>query len=138
MKYTHILLIPLTLASLVSCLATHIETSVTPSAPSAAYTPPLISKTAAASTETAMEDPEIESGEVYDLTTDSQSAKTLCVTAIEAVHLRTEPNAKAIVINWLRAGTQVTAKASAEGWTYAQVRKQSGYIKSEFLGECEK
>jgi uncharacterized protein YgiM (DUF1202 family) len=131
MKYTHILLIPLALASLVSCLATHIETSVTPSAASATYSPEV-------STETAMLD-EIESGEAYELKTDSQPLKAiLCVTAIEAVHLRTEPNAKAIVINWLRAGTQVTAKASAEGWTYAQVGEQSGYIKSEFLGECAK
>jgi uncharacterized protein YgiM (DUF1202 family) len=131
-KFTIIIL---TLAQL-ACLETSIQLQTTPTADE--DTPPIISKTAAASTETAMEDPEIESGEAYDLTSDSQLATTLCVTAIEAVHLRTEPNAKAIVINWLRAGTQVTAKASAEGWTYAQVGGQSGYIKSEYLGECAK
>jgi uncharacterized protein YgiM (DUF1202 family) len=112
----------------IACL----DTSLTPSALSAGSSPPFMS-------ETPQPQPseEIESGEVYELKAEIQlPTAQMCVTAIEAVHLRAEPHHKSRVINWLRAGTQVTARRTADGWTYAEVGQQSGYIKSEFLGEC--
>ena len=80
---------------------------------------------------------EPESGEVFYPVENSIKAKCALVIAILAVHLRAEPSASSHVINWLPARMKITTYATTNGWSQVLADGQNGFVKSEFLGECQ-
>lgn len=123
-----ITIIILALASL-ACLETTIATPPTPTAqPEKNLSVPL-AENAPTSTE------EAASGTVYEIPT--PTTKTGCVTAPVALHLREHPDHKARVLNWLKSGTTVIIHWQDNGWTLVTAGTQTGYVKSEWLRNCQ-
>lgn len=84
---------------------------------------------------------EPESGAVIDLaslqTPIPDPRKCATVTAIEALHLRTEPSEKAVVIGWLKAGQVVTVRIQEPDWWMVEAEGRTGYARAAYLKESE-
>ena len=106
---------------------------------SALSTPaPTTTPTSAALPQRTLEEPA--SGAVFempDAPIASEEPVTLCVTAETAVHLRELPDSNSQVQGFLTAKMEVRKLGEDDGWTLVRAGEQTGYVKSEYLGECQ-
>jgi uncharacterized protein YgiM (DUF1202 family) len=96
--------------------------------------------TPAPSPSTANPDAEPESGAVFEISdpaTPESALKCAIVTAIQSLNLRTEPNEKASVTHWLRAGEQVKIIGKVGVWWKIEADNLQGYAKANYLQESE-
>jgi glucose/arabinose dehydrogenase len=62
----------------------------------------------------------------------------LCVTAIEAVHLRPAPNDDNYPITTLTNGVEVVDKGGRDGeWTFVEVGDKQGWVYAEYIKPCQ-
>jgi uncharacterized protein YgiM (DUF1202 family) len=83
---------------------------------------------------------EIESGDVFEIVTETETPiPALCaiVTAEQALHLRAEPSATSQVIGWLKAGEIITVDSRAGEWWKVTARANTGYAHADYLQESE-
>lgn len=118
--------IPYTILTLMMILLT--------SCMSAIYAP----KPALSAPSTALVITEIESGEVYEIPTETQTP-ALCavVTAEQALHLRTAPSETSQVKEWLLHGEIVRVISRAGEWLQVEAGPTTGYASADFLQETE-
>lgn len=124
------MILALALASL-ACLqsALQIEPSETP----APATVPAVALSAT-------QEPEIESGAVLELAspemTRANTATCGTITVVKVVNLREAPTEHSRVLTWLPAFAQVEVIERGEWWK-VKAGPFTGYVKSNFIQECE-
>lgn len=121
-----ILILGLTLASL-GCLSTTITPVPTTEAPTATPIPD--------------EDP---AGAVFEIPAewmDARPTRENCatVTAAQSLHIRAEPNDKAEVLGYLKAGEQVTIITFGDWWKIETATGVTGWSNADYLvgSDCE-
>ena len=76
-------------------------------------------------------------GAVFEVPQVTPTAKACgIVTAVKAVNMRAQPTIHSRVIKWLPAKTEVIVLAQGDWWM-VQAGEQIGYVKAEYIGECE-
>ena len=66
-------------------------------------------------------------------------APSVCIVTAEALNVRADPNAEAIVIGWFAASDIVTIlpDMTAERWIYVRFEDRAGWIHSDFCERIE-